>query len=53
MVSISFDSIVKVSNEVAQIYPYVGTMYLHKDRSTIETSSLVLVNHNDFFSNYD
>ena len=37
MVSILFDSIVKVSNEVAQIYPYVGTMSLHKDRSTIDT----------------
>ena len=38
MVSISFDSIVKVSNDVAQICPYIGTTSLHKDRSTIDTS---------------
>ena len=37
MVSISFDSIVKVSNEVAQICTYVGTMSLHKDRIIIDT----------------
>ena len=43
-VSISFESTVKVSNEVAQICPYVETISLHKYRSTIDTS--VSVNYN-------
>ena len=42
MVSILFDSIVKVSNEVAQICPYVGTMSLHKYISTIDTRDFPL-----------
>ena len=37
IVFVSFDSIVKVSNKVVQICPYIGTMSLHKDRSTIDT----------------